>query len=595
MKLHAIWLMTIALCLGSINIFADHDGYAPVKDAKLYYQVIGKGQPVIFLHGGPGLGFSYLLPQLGHIGETSQAIFYDQRSSGKSTPFTLVPEQMNLELFLQDLEQLRTHLRHEKVVLVGHSWGGMLAMAYAIKYPQHVKALILMDSMPATSQGYDALDKSFNQRLQLVDAQIDALMHSRDFIQGNQEVYVKYFNLVSAQFLYDPLSIKKISTNFSLETATNQVNTDALFTKHVFSKPYDLRPQLSQLRIPTLIIHGDTDPIPVWTARQIAESIPGSRFVIIKKSGHFSYAEQEADVLSEIKHFLLSLDTAAFMAQEDTQALNDFHQLKQQLINETDPLIIAWYDKLLVLHNKKTTEYPIINATFNDLKSISHICVLGIYGLFSANMDNKTFMDQVKTHKKLVMQTSQRVDELSLTSEQKTRQKKLLILTQQFLENTLSTGKPSPTAVEHFLITIRPLAMQNVIDAVIELIDTLNKQMIAIQQLLTAKERAELFVVVPVQKMAHSNNILGQYFEKYLNEKIDMNHLIYAENAKDINEALNILGDWKVQRNLSMAFFQNKTRLDFDLFGTEAQKILQHCAVDKTGKQALICEKSATE
>ena len=147
-------------CVLTTSAYAQ-SGYVSVDGAKLYYQTIGKGTPVIMLHGGPGLDHTYFLPQMRKIGEKHQAVFYDQRGSGKSESTSLDSKDININQFVQDLEHLRQALGYEKVTVLGHSWGGLLAMNYAIKYPEHTKALILMNSAPATMGGWTAFEKEF--------------------------------------------------------------------------------------------------------------------------------------------------------------------------------------------------------------------------------------------------------------------------------------------------------------------------------------------------------------------------------------------------------------------------------------------------
>jgi proline iminopeptidase len=111
---------------------------------KLFSQSFGTGTPIIVVHGGPGLDHAYFLPQMLELAKDHQLIFYDQRGSGKSLETELSPELMNVNQFIQDLEDLRKDLGLNSFVLLGHSWGGELAMHYAVTYPESISALILM-------------------------------------------------------------------------------------------------------------------------------------------------------------------------------------------------------------------------------------------------------------------------------------------------------------------------------------------------------------------------------------------------------------------------------------------------------------------
>jgi proline iminopeptidase len=304
------YLTSLAICLLLLwNITAhalSSSGYVKVTDANLYYQKSGQGTPVIVLHGGPGLDSSYLLPQMEKIGKQHQVVFYDQRGSGKSIAGSLDAKYFNLDQFVQDLEQLRQTLGYNKIVLIGHSWGGMLAMAYAIKYPQHMSALVLMNSEPSTSEGFTAFAKKYEKRVKPISKKIEAIVKSPPFTQGNQQTFDRYCRLIFKTYLYNKDDVNKLSLAFSSLTAKNQLKIGAFFSKGLFEKPYDLRKELNKLNIPTLVIHGEADPIPLWTAEQTTSAIPNAQLIVIKKSGHFSYAENEKGVFTAITDFINS-------------------------------------------------------------------------------------------------------------------------------------------------------------------------------------------------------------------------------------------------------------------------------------------------
>jgi proline iminopeptidase len=291
-------------CSSSVSIDASHSGYVSVDGGKLYYQVMGKGSPIIVVHGGPGLDQTYLLPQMIALGKKHQVVLYDQRYSGQSLPADLDTRFINMRQFVQDIESIRQTLGYKKIILIGHSWGGLLAMSYAINYPQYTQALILMNSTPVTSVGFDAFIKEFKQRMEPIQHQIDTISQSQAFVNGDPMAFENYCRRLFEKYLYKESDIQKISLNFSSETAKNQGKIEAVFSKLLFETKYDIRSKLNQLKIPTLVIHGEADPIPLWTAKQISKAIPHAQLIVVKKSGHFSYAEKSKNVFSEINHFI---------------------------------------------------------------------------------------------------------------------------------------------------------------------------------------------------------------------------------------------------------------------------------------------------
>jgi proline-specific peptidase len=125
-----------------------------VDGADLYCKVIGEGQPILFIHGGPGLVHNYFLPYMQCLLPYGyQLIFYDQRGNGKSPSFNL--DSIKLDVFVQDIERIREKFEIEKLVLFTHSAGGYLAYLYALKYPQHIDAIIFCDNGPLTDKGME--------------------------------------------------------------------------------------------------------------------------------------------------------------------------------------------------------------------------------------------------------------------------------------------------------------------------------------------------------------------------------------------------------------------------------------------------------
>ena len=127
------------------------DGYLPVENARLYYRAIGQGQPILLLHGGPDFDHTYLLPDMDRLSDAFRLIYYDQRGRGKSSGNI---QDVSLQSEIQDVERLREYFQLESVAVLGHSWGGLLAMEYALRHPHRLSHLILMNTAPASYEDY---------------------------------------------------------------------------------------------------------------------------------------------------------------------------------------------------------------------------------------------------------------------------------------------------------------------------------------------------------------------------------------------------------------------------------------------------------
>src|SRR5205823_691587 len=117
------------------------------------YREVGQGQPIIVLHGGPDFDHTYLLPDMDRLADTYRLIYYDQRGRGKSAR-NVQPEDVTIESDVDDLDSVREYFHFEKVAVLGHSWGGVLAMEYAIRHAERVSHLILLNTAPASHNDY---------------------------------------------------------------------------------------------------------------------------------------------------------------------------------------------------------------------------------------------------------------------------------------------------------------------------------------------------------------------------------------------------------------------------------------------------------
>lgn len=295
---------TLPLEANSVQETASEEGYLQLNGVKLYYKILGEGDPVIILHGGPGLHHGYLLAELPILSKKHKLVFYDQRGSGKSVPAVLDTENINIEVFVQDLENLRESLGLEKFSLVGHSWGGFLAMHYAIHHPENLSSLILMNSSSATIRGITAEVDESNRRMADIADEINAIQNSEAFSKGEAQKVVDFYRLIFSTYFFESKKVELLPLEFEASSALSGFEVSNIFTELIFSKGVNLLPQLKELAVPTLVIHGDSDPAPVWTAEEIASAIPNAELFIISQCGHFPYIEHPEELLPKLDNFI---------------------------------------------------------------------------------------------------------------------------------------------------------------------------------------------------------------------------------------------------------------------------------------------------
>lgn len=287
-----------------------NSGYVQVDQGKLFYQKFGSGTPVIILHGGPGLDQSYLLPQMQALAKNHEVIFYDQRGSGKSLETKINPYYITLDQFTKDLEKLRKQLGITQFILLGHSWGGLLAMNYAIKYPHNLTALILVSTAPADFKGQQAFIAESAKRTKSVKNKLTPLSNYQEFEKlSASEIAKLYRILFSICHFYNSGDAEQLSLTMSAASAKSGARVREVMSKTSWLRPdLNLLPQLKKLNVPTLILHGQQDVIPLWTAKEIQAAIPDAKIITLKKCGHFPYIETPDEMFSQISNFLLGVE-----------------------------------------------------------------------------------------------------------------------------------------------------------------------------------------------------------------------------------------------------------------------------------------------
>src|SRR5581483_9817418 len=287
--------------------------HIPVGNASLYVRTVGRGPSVIVLHGGPDFDQGYLLPDLDKLGDIARLIYYDQRGRGKSAAHVR-PEDVSLASDVADVDRVRRHFHLEAPVLLGHSWGAVLALEYALRNPTRVSHLILMNPAPASASDLALFKKAYAQQLGSDMDRQKAILASSAYQAGDPDAVIARYRIHFEYALkrhedYEAL-MTRMAAGFRSQGNQGIVEARAVETRlmqDTWQVPgYDLLSKLRKLHIPTLVIAGDHDFIPVDVAAHIAHAIPGARLVTLKNCGHFTYLECPNRVHDVVDAFLRS-------------------------------------------------------------------------------------------------------------------------------------------------------------------------------------------------------------------------------------------------------------------------------------------------
>jgi proline iminopeptidase len=292
--------MIAVLLLSSASSYAQ-DGSFTSGGLELHYRSVGSGTPAIILSGGPGFDVDYMQPVADAL-PSHRRILFEQRGTGRSRRDQLSPGEMTLAVAVADLEALRVHLAQERLLLVGHSWGGMLAMAYAAAHPDRLDRLILIDSGGPTLEFVTWFEDNIRARMRPEDVEAE-----RYWTEGaqhgvtNDKVALETARAATPAYFFERgkgLAYAAAMTDGSLNAAVGAMLMSNLTTA------YDVRAGLRRIDRPTLIVHGHQDPMGDKNAEDIHALIAGSTLIYLDKCGHFPWVEQPDAFARAISDFL---------------------------------------------------------------------------------------------------------------------------------------------------------------------------------------------------------------------------------------------------------------------------------------------------
>src|SRR5690242_19570276 len=298
------------------NVYRMEEGFVDAHGVLLYYQVIGRGAPLMIVHGGPGASHDYLLPYLLPLARNNQLIFIDERGSGRSEKLEDT-SQYTVENMVEDVEVVRQALHLGKTSLLGHSYGGVLAQAYAFKYQQYLTHLILGGTFYSTSEMNKVLAEEKRSMPPEALARLEALEKAGLFGKGKDwekgrypedyaklawgDGYFPYLYQHRPDPNYDPLAG---NTTSAWDLYREMWGSNGEFVIDGNLKSVEYLDKLSSIHVPTLVICGDHDESNPRMSRTMHERIAGSKLVILPQSGHMAFVDQPKMYIEAVSEFL---------------------------------------------------------------------------------------------------------------------------------------------------------------------------------------------------------------------------------------------------------------------------------------------------
>jgi proline iminopeptidase len=291
----------------SATLIDRRDGFVDAGGVMIYYESIGTGQPLLVLHGGPGLAHDYFLPYFLRLAAQRRLVFIDERGCGRSEHL-IDPKGYTLDGMVSDVEAVRVALGLGKIDLLGHSFGGILAQAYAVKHPGALRRLILA-STGSSAARIDAdfaklkggLDKSLRDRIEALEA--------RGILDDGGAQLPEYRKLADeAELPYEyhgrPPSWDSAGGPTGWDVLKEMWGARSDFHIDGNLEGFDFTPALHRLTVPTLVIYGDHDLLGPATAEQTHAAIGNSQLVELRNSGHMTFVDQPAAFFTAVSAFL---------------------------------------------------------------------------------------------------------------------------------------------------------------------------------------------------------------------------------------------------------------------------------------------------
>lgn len=281
-------------------------GYVQSGCYTLYYEIHGEGPPVILLNGGPGFSHEYLAP-LQALADRYQLVFFDQRGTGDSDKADT--RSYTIDANVEDMEQIRRQLKLGPCAVFGHSWGGMLAQAYILKYPQNVTKLVLAD----TFSSIDDLNATFARMRRSLPPELQAVCAHYEqrglYLDGDR--YPDEYQ-AALDVAYEPVTIsvppppclQNMFAQIAYDVYRVMWGEESEFKITGTLAEFNAEPRLGEIQAPTLVIVGASDMPTVAMAEKTARLIPDARLEVFEHSRHFPFIEEPEKFMQVMRQFL---------------------------------------------------------------------------------------------------------------------------------------------------------------------------------------------------------------------------------------------------------------------------------------------------
>lgn len=294
-------IITFIFLISFIPAFPQNSGYVENGDCKTYFRTFGTGKPILIINGGPGMNSDGFVTLAKTLSKNNQTIIYDQRGTGKSVLDKMDGNTITMKLMNEDIERLRTHLKIEKWIILGHSFGGMMASYYATIHPERIESLILSSSGGIDLELLSNSGQSIMSRLSAQET--DSLNYwNRKIEDGDTSFNAKLHRgmALAPAYLFDRKYIPVIAERLT----QSNMKVNAIVWNDLQRIKFDCSEKLKSFTAPVLIIQGKQDIIEDKIALKAQNTLKNSRVIIIDKCSHYGWLDQPDRYFTELNKFI---------------------------------------------------------------------------------------------------------------------------------------------------------------------------------------------------------------------------------------------------------------------------------------------------
>jgi pimeloyl-ACP methyl ester carboxylesterase len=255
----------------------------------------------VVVPGGPRFGFAHLRPSLDALANGREVIYVDERGSGSSAAGD--PDSISTAGTLSDLDALLDGLELDQVALAGHSLAAHMVALYGATRPERVRALVLLNPAPPFAPEHrEQFGKEMASRRTPEEAEeMKRVESSAEFEAGEVAAVERYYQLLYVPFFNDHEVALRTPYRLTENRTRNRDTAKRLFAD--FGE-HALPQKLGNITCPTLVVHGERDPVPVASSSAIADAIPRGELAVVPGSNHYGFLESPETVVAVVEPFL---------------------------------------------------------------------------------------------------------------------------------------------------------------------------------------------------------------------------------------------------------------------------------------------------